>query len=117
MVTAATNIVLVLALAMWGCSSKIEVSTKAGPTPGQNNKPVTDPRKRDGAIQAVAAKLTDPNCVDPELNLLPDNIVMMMCDGSIVRGQMKTLPECMADGQSDCVLKGSQYHAISYAPL
>ncbi len=37
---------------------------------------------------AVAAKLTDPNCIDPDVAGIPNNQVLTLCDGTIATGTL-----------------------------
>jgi hypothetical protein len=54
--------------------STSRVSTDTAPDPDKN----------------MAAKLTNPNCTDPDLSKVAGGITFMMCDGAIASGTMES---------------------------
>lgn len=59
------------------------------------------------AEQKLAAKLSDANCIDPDLTKLDQSQTLTLCDGALGRGTLTLTSPCTADGQVDCVTGGN----------
>jgi len=112
-----------------GCNSSLKVKTTAvSANPGEEEEDFQNPTDADGldpedggrnslppGDEFRAAKLADPNCVDPDLADIPTGVQLTLCDGLLAEGTLVLPPSCVADGDSDCVVSGASLKAANLA--
>ncbi len=65
--------------------------------------------------RTTASKLTDPNCLDPDLSRIPNDQVLTLCDGTVANGSLE-LDNLLSDNVKSGVVVGGVLGSVVPAP-